>query len=336
MTRVVPPPPPPGILAGAGGGAKTLHTLPTSLHDIPLFPATKEKGAALSLPPPTVGTGTSRPSTVWSLSEGMAPPAHPSPDLPFKLASSFPPIPAKLVRRVQAMEFVEMRELLPDNIALAERMESLPSRAKAAKDAETREITAFPTWVAAFTTYIAIVAEAHPSRVKDMCAYMRLLTREALKYGGRGWATYDAVFRRNRAGTDTPWDQLDPSLHIAYIISQVDTPLAPCTSCNEVDHRTEDCALASVQPKLKAPSPSVRDWSRPYPRRPAQRPAQRPVLRICISWNKGKCAFPGACNFAHACASCRGDHQANVRGGDSYSEVGGLMTCEARQRAIAI
>ena len=271
------------MLAGAGGGAKTPHTLPTSLHDIPLFPATKGKGAALSLPPPTVGTGTSRPSTVWSLSEGLAPPAHPSPDLPFKLASSFPPIPAKLVRRVQALEFVEMRELLPDNIALAERMESLPSRAQAAKDAETREITAFPTWVAAFTTYIAIVAEAHPSRVKDMCAYMRLLTREALKYGGRGWATYDAVFRRNRAGTDTPWDQLDPSLHIAYIISQADTPLAPCTSCNEVDHRMEDCALASVQPKLKAPSPSVRDWSRPYPRRPAQ----RPIPRICISWNKG-------------------------------------------------
>ena len=196
------------------------------------------------LPPPTVGTGTSRPSTVWSLSEGLAPPAHPSPDLLFKLASSFPPILAKLVRRVQTLVFVEIRELLPDNIALAERMESRPSRAQAAKDAETREITAFPTWV--FTTYIAIVAEAHPSRVKDMCAYMRLLTREALKYGGRGWATYDAVFRRNRAGTDAPWDQLDPSLHIAYIISQADTPLAPCTSCNEVDHRTEDCALASV------------------------------------------------------------------------------------------
>ena len=40
---------------------------------------------------------------------------------PFRLASSLPPVPAKLVRRIQALEFVEMRELLPDNMALAER-----------------------------------------------------------------------------------------------------------------------------------------------------------------------------------------------------------------------
>ena len=38
----------------------------------------------------------------------------------FKLSSSFTPVPAKLVKRIQAMEFAEMRELLPDNIAFAE------------------------------------------------------------------------------------------------------------------------------------------------------------------------------------------------------------------------
>ena len=87
-----------------------------------------------------------------------------------------------------------MRELLPDNIVASERLEALPNRSLAGKEVEAREIAAFPTWVSAFATYIVVVAEAHPERVKDMCAYMRILTREVQQYGGRGWATYDAVF----------------------------------------------------------------------------------------------------------------------------------------------
>ena len=48
----------------------------------------------------------------------------------------------------------------------------------------------------AFSSYIAIVAETHPVRVKDMCAYMRLIVQEAQKYGGNSWLTYDSIFRR--------------------------------------------------------------------------------------------------------------------------------------------
>ena len=68
-----------------------------------------------------------------------------------KVANSIAPIPAKLVKKIQALEFVDMRELLPDNIALTERLEALPSG------------LALVTWVSSFATYIAIIAEAHPS-----------------------------------------------------------------------------------------------------------------------------------------------------------------------------
>ena len=50
------------------------------------------------------------------------------------------------------------------------------------------------TWVSSFSTYVAIVTEAHPARVKDMLAYMRIIVREASKFGGNGWLTYDAIF----------------------------------------------------------------------------------------------------------------------------------------------
>ena len=95
---------------------------------------------------------------------------------------------------------MEIRDLLPDNIALVERLEAPPTHRSPAKASETRGVGVLATWETAFSNYIAVVAAAHPGRVRDMLAYMRLLVREAQKYGGTGWITYDQVFRWNRPG----------------------------------------------------------------------------------------------------------------------------------------
>ena len=142
---------------------------------------------------------------------------------------------------------------------------------------------------------------------------MRLLVREAQKFGGTGWITYDQVFRRNRPGQEARWDQLDPSLHIA---SQADAPITPCAICSEVNHTTEDCALSAVTPatrKALAVPLVARDMARGGPSRPKRQPQPRAPAskRICLSWNRGKCTFPGACNFQHICATCRGQHPAH-------------------------
>ena len=75
---------------------------------------------ASSLPP------TSSLGTVWHNSSKPA--AAPSflPNYP-PLASSFVPIPGKLTLCIQLLEFIEMQEPLPDNLVLAERLESLPA-----------------------------------------------------------------------------------------------------------------------------------------------------------------------------------------------------------------
>ena len=73
--------------------------------------------------------------------------------LPFRLASCLPPIPAKLVKRIQALEFVEMRDLLLDNMALAEKLEALPVRlGQTQKGAEQREVGSLLTWVTSLHT----------------------------------------------------------------------------------------------------------------------------------------------------------------------------------------
>ena len=217
------------------------------------------------------------------------------------------------MKRIQSLEYVDMRELLPDNIALAERLGALPPGLAPPKPPGEQEISgerALMTWVSSFSTYVAIVAEAHPERVGDMLAYMRLIIREASKFGGSDWLTYDSVFRRNQEGLASPWNYLDASLHGLYCKSAG----VPCKHCHEIDHPASDCAVASLLPKTisslsepSLPSPSA---ERPglKGKRPAPYSQQRP---ICTSWNGGNCKFPGKCAYAHVCANCYGSHPAS-------------------------
>ena len=244
------------------------------------------------LPALAPGSGATAPTaTTWSAATTPKPAVSPSPSsqpLPFRMASSLPPVPPKLVRKIQALEFVEMRELLPDNLALIERLEALPVRmGQSARSPEQREIASLHTWTSSFATYVAVLSQAHPARVVDMLAYMRLIIREAHKHGGMGWLTYDAVFRRNQQGMDTPWNVIDPSLHTAYIAGQNRQPITPCRHCHETDHGADDCALAPIIPATRPPQREKMAAIPPVFRsnkRPAMNPAGLRAKRVCISW----------------------------------------------------
>ena len=207
-----------------------------------------------------------------------------------------------------------MRELLPDNIALAERLAALPQGLAPPKPPGEREIAgdrALVPWVSSFATYVAVVAQAHPERVGDMLAYLRLIVREAGKFGGSGWLTYDTVFRRNREGSSTPWNVLDASLHQVYIANAAGKVVTPCKHCQEVDHQTSECAVATLLPKSQQalqdpPTSSTADRSSlSKGRRPASYSRQRPIY---LSWNTRNCRFPGKCAYAHVCTGCYGPH----------------------------
>ena len=161
------------------------QALPASIASIPLLPLTATAGASLTITSPSTPTS-SLPSAlgVQPLKMSAVVASSTPTALVFSFASSFPLIPGKLVHNIQSLEFIEMRDLLPDNIALAKRLEALPTHWAPFKTPETREVGALSTWVSAFCTYVAVVAAAHPGRVRYMLAYMRLIVREAQKYGG--------------------------------------------------------------------------------------------------------------------------------------------------------
>ena len=76
------------------------------------------------------------------------------------VVAQHPRYPGKLVRKIQAGDFVEMKDQLPDNIALLEQWEAMPSAAQAADLSQRtprREVTSITTWAACFATYVAIL-----------------------------------------------------------------------------------------------------------------------------------------------------------------------------------
>ena len=123
-------------------------------------------------------------------------------------------------------------------------------------------------------------------------AYLRLVVREASKFGGDGWLTYDTMFRRNQKGSSAPWKTLDAALKQVYIAGNASKIVTPCRHCHEVDHQSADCAVAAILPKSHPIAPvhaSPADLS-------AGASGKRPV---CFSWNTGSCKYPGKCSFAH-------------------------------------
>ena len=217
------------------------------------------------------------------------------------LSPAAEPFPQKLVDKVKSGQFVEMRELLSDNIALMQQLEDIqgfPVATLGAARPRLREVTSLPTWCYCFLGYMAMAMLTPDPTTRDQLAYARLIIREALRHGGQGWRDYDRAFRQQRAADHTlPWNTLLPGLQAATILGQGRGQGSTfCTLCRGVDHIRSQCALLYLQPPPSGTAP-------PDPVTGAKR-------NICISWNKGACIFPSSCSYRHVCANCQLQHKA--------------------------
>lgn len=91
----------------------------------------------------------------------------PSRQPPFRLSPSLPLLPAKLAAKIQSLQFVELKEFLPDNIKLLKRLEAMdrPSLATLPPNLRPsmREISSLLMWAYCFTQYVAVLAESTPT-----------------------------------------------------------------------------------------------------------------------------------------------------------------------------
>ena len=223
----------------------------------------------------------------------------------FLLSSSLPPVPPKLVAKVQALHFVDMKEFLQDNVMLGKRLDALgfsaflgPTWGTSSRPS-MREVPAILSWISCFIIYITILADTHPRLVHSRLAYMSLIIMEARRNGGDGWRSYGTVFRQNAANNpDADWSRLDASLHASTFLAQrSELNGVFCSLCFGTDHSRRDCAM-----RFFSTSPSNPSWQ--------HRPSPSSRVPICKKWNWGNCSGAG-CNYRHVCFTCpSGSHRA--------------------------
>lgn len=236
-----------------------------------------------------------------------------APEKPFILSEGLPPVPHKLAARIWRGEFIDMAELLRDNLEAQRRTSASQQPASASSTAKNRrEVPDLLSWVQCFGTYMAVVTSKAPHRMKQLLAYQTLIVREARRCGGRGWLAYDSYFRQQVVGDESAdWSRLNQSLYAVTFITQADKDKGrSCVLCLEGDHTEEQCALYSppIRPagsSRRATSDRNSSDSRESPATARGRAGSR---MACFAWNQGDCRFP-ACKYRHVCVRCSGDHR---------------------------
>ena len=148
------------------------HQPPNELHTINVSPV------ASSLPAPNIALG---PEKAFSLGPGRA------------------PIPPKLVTKILSSKFVDLSELLPENLddplsdTTSFTIDNSTIVPVSRSSRERKTDLDILSWVECFNSYISVIATY---RARDLLAYMALIIRTAKSFGGKAWFHYDRAFRR--------------------------------------------------------------------------------------------------------------------------------------------
>ena len=193
---------------------------------------------------------------------------------------------------IQAGHFVDFKDLLPDNVALKQRVVDAGIMGSSAnQNLHLQEVTDIETWLHCFLAFVAAKVESPETR--ELMAYSQIILMLARKHGGKGWKTYNTHFRQLvGAGHPLPWTELNPSMMAADVLQSGGQVYAFCQSH---DHRKEECALAP---------PSSGNDRRPRP--------YRLMEEVCRRFNRPAGCTTSRCRFDHKCWSCgASDHGAS-------------------------
>ena len=207
--------------------------------------------------------------------ENLPPLLHPT-SARSSMGAGIPPVPEKMVSRIEAGEFIEMAELLPDRLGSVgitvgeDQARVLRPRRKA--------VTNIFEWVECFAIYVAVLSRSQPQRVPEMLGYLILILEAHMEHAGDGWIGYDRRFRMTAAGNPSVnWATIDTTLwHLAF------SGKGKCSRCKHffsLLHSSNDCEWG--------PEPSTfSTWINP----PIvfQPPSQQQRRQICRNWNNTK------------------------------------------------
>ena len=213
------------------------------------------------------------------------------------IGAGLPPVPQKLVQRIQAGEYVDMPELLPDRLGVNA---GPPVEGdKEDKKTKRRQVTNILEWIQCYAIYMAVRTQKFPDKVQDMLGYLALIVEARMENDGDGWLGYDRRFRQTAAATpDIPWARIDSTLWNKAFAGHARANR--CKYCFSLTHAEEDCDWAPTPPTVATNAKK----NRATPERRAR--------QVCYEWNHNPsptCPFPN-CRYQHICWYCSRDPDA--------------------------
>ena len=205
------------------------------------------------------------------------------------LGAGLPPVPAKLVSKIESGAFIEMADLLPEQLGTYYSDEEPKARTK------KPSVTNIMEWLQCFAVYVAVRCQKQPERIRDIMGYQALIIDAYMEYKGDCWMGYDRRFRQITASQpERSWASIDPTLWNLAFAGQAKT--ARCMHCFSLSHHSNDCEFAS----RGKPQRSYKLLPTEY------RPQRKP---ICFQWNENPsstCPHQN-CRFQHICYICAYD-----------------------------
>ena len=185
------------------------------------------------------------------------------------IGAGLPPVPLKLVKRIQAGKFIDiMSELLPDRLGI--NAGPLLDGDKEEKRTKQRQVaTYWNGYNACFSIFTAVCTQTYPEKTQDMLGYLALIIEARMEYEGDRWLGYDRRFRQNAAASpDATWARIDPTLWNMAFVGQA--KVYRCKHCFSLTHAAADCNWA--------PSPST--FQAAYVKANEHLPATKNLLRV--------------------------------------------------------
>ena len=108
--------------------------------------------------------------------------------------SLVPPVPTKLIEKIDVGKFVDMSELLSDHLGVLENED----HEKSSKPKQ-RNVTNILEWARCFALYTSTLSRKQPQREADFLGYQSLIILASMAYEGDSWQGYDRIFRQHAA-----------------------------------------------------------------------------------------------------------------------------------------
>ena len=229
------------------------------------------------------------------------------------------PIPDKLVKKITNLEFVELREMLPE-VWLREEKEAATRNVLVLPRRKTAQITDILVWVQLFTGYVSVLSTKYPQAVvPELMAYTATIVKCSKNYDDSAWARYDMLYRKQMAKLkDLKWSMLNPILFSMCFAGKA--RLGACICCLSDLHSSADCSENPANSGWELSRSGDSSRSAPGAVQVREKSNKNQAVRICYLYNrKGKdeCIY-NPCKFAHICSGCKGNHpRSQCSGGTS-------------------